>query len=45
MPVLRPVVGEEKKSCGREALDQAVQDRLRFGIDPVEILEDHEEGL
>ena len=45
MPVLRPVVDEEKKSCGRQALDQAVQECLRFGIDPVEVLEDHEQGL
>ena len=45
MLVLRPVVDQEKKSCGRQAFDQAVQERLRFGIDPVQILEDHEQGL
>ena len=45
MLVLRPVVDQEKKSCGRQALDQAVQERLRFGVDPVEIFEDHEQGL
>src|SRR5438445_440826 len=45
MLVLRPVVDEEKKSCGRQALDQAFQERLGFGVDPVKILEDHEQGL
>ena len=43
--VLRPVVDEEEKSCGRQALDQAVQERLGLGVDPVEVLEDHEERL
>jgi hypothetical protein len=37
--ILRPVVDDEEKSGGWQALDQAVQERLRFGVDPVEILE------
>src|SRR5713226_374635 len=45
MSVLRPVVDEEKESCSGQTLDQAVQERLRFGIDPVEVLEDHEQRL
>ena len=45
MLVLRPVIDEEEKSRGRQALRQAVQKRLRFGVDPVEVLEDHAEGL
>ena len=45
MLVLRPVVDQEEQPRGRQALDQAVQERLRLGVDPVQILEDHEQRL
>ena len=35
----------EQDARGREALDQAVEQRLALGVDPVEILEEHEERL
>ena len=43
--VLRPVVDQEQQSGGRQALDQAVQERLGLGVDPVQVLEDHEQRL
>ena len=39
------VVDEREQARRRQALDQAVQERLGLGIDPVEILEDDEERL
>ena len=45
MLVLGPVVDQqEDPGCG-QALDQAVEQGLRLGIDPVQVLEDHEERL
>ena len=43
--VLGPVVDEEQEAGRRQALDQAVEQRLGLGVDPVEILEDHQERL
>ena len=43
--VLGPVVDEEQEPRRRQALDEAVQQRLGLGVDPVEILEDHQERL
>ena len=45
MLVLGPVVDEEQEAGRRQALDQAVEQRLGLGVDPVEILEDHEQRL
>src|SRR6185503_12255460 len=43
--VLRPVVDQEQQARGRERLDQAVEERLSLGVDPVEILEDQQKRL
>ena len=43
--VLGPVVDEEQEAGGRQALDQAVEQRLGLGVDPVEVLEDDQERL
>ncbi len=45
VPVLRAVVDEEQEPGRRQALDQAVEERLRLGVDPVEVLEDDQERL
>ena len=45
MLVLRPVVDQQEHPGGGQALDQAVEERLRLGVDPVEVLEDHEQRL
>jgi hypothetical protein len=44
MLVLRPVVDEEQDAGGRQALHEAVQQRLGLGVDPVEILEERSSG-
>lgn len=43
--VLRPVVDERQQTRSREALDQAVEQRLGLGIDPVKVLEDDDDEL
>ena len=43
--VLGPVVHQQQDPGRRQALDQAVEQRLRLGIDPVQVLEDHEQRL
>jgi hypothetical protein len=43
--VLGPVVHEQQQARRAEAADQAVEQRLGLAVDPVEILEDQEEGL
>ncbi len=45
MLVLGPVVDEEQDARRRQALNEAVEQRLGLGVDPVEILEEHEERL
>src|SRR5262245_52843786 len=40
---LEPVVDEQEHTRCGQALDQAVEQRPGFGIDPVKILEDYEE--
>ena len=40
MLVLGAIVDQQEDPSGRQALDQAVQQRLRLGIDPVQVLED-----
>jgi hypothetical protein len=43
--VLGTVIHEQQHARPPEALDQAVEQRLRLTVDPVEILEDQEERL
>ena len=43
--VLRTVANEKQSTMAREALDQSVEHRLRFGVDPVEILEHEDDRL
>ena len=43
--VLGTVIHEQQHARRPEALDQAVEQRLRLTVDPVEILEDQEERL
>jgi hypothetical protein len=45
MLVLGPAVGQEKHAGGCQAVDQAVEQCLGLGIDPVEVLEQEQEGL
>src|SRR6266852_4098380 len=43
--VLGAVVYEQEEPGGGQALDETVQARLGFGVDPMEVLEDQEQGL
>ena len=43
--VLGAIGDEEQETGGGEAVDQAVEPRLGLGINPVQILEDHEQRL
>jgi len=43
--VLRTIVDEEQDARGGEALHQRVHQRLRLGVDPVQVLEHHDDGL
>ena len=43
--VLRPEVGQQDNPRARHALDEAVEQRLRFAVRPLEVLEDQEQGL
>ena len=45
MLVLRTVVDQEQQPGRRQALDQAVEQRLRLGIDPVQVLAHQAQGL
>jgi hypothetical protein len=45
MLVVRPVTHEQQDPCGGDAFDQGAQQRLGLLVDPVEILDDHEEWL
>ncbi len=40
MPVFRPVVHREQDARARQALDEAVQERLCLAVDPVQVLEE-----
>ena len=40
VPVFRSVIDEEENPRGRQAVDQAVEERLGLGVDPVQILEE-----
>src|SRR5207249_2529612 len=43
--VLRTIVDEQQDPNARQTLDYAVEQRLRFGIDPVEIFKHHDDRL
>src|SRR5262249_46044923 len=43
--ILRAVVDQEEDAGGGQALDQAVEERLRLGIDPVQVFEDQQQRL
>ena len=43
--ILRPVVHEEQEPRRRQALGERVEQRLGLGVDPVEVLEDHQQRL
>jgi hypothetical protein len=43
--IFRPVVDEQEHPCGGETLDEPVEQSLGLAIDPVEILEHHEQRL
>jgi hypothetical protein len=43
--VLRAIGDEEQEAGRRQALDEGVEARLRLGIQPVEVFQDHEQGL
>jgi hypothetical protein len=43
--VLGTVAYEQQEARRSQALDEAVEQRLSLAVDPVEVLEDHEEGL
>ena len=45
MLVLRPVVDQQQEPGRGQALDQAVEQGLRLGIDPVQILEHQQQRL
>ena len=45
MLVLRPVVDQQQEPGGGQALDQAVEQGLGLGIDPVQILEHQQQRL
>ena len=45
MLVLGAVVDEEEQARGRQAFDEAVEQRLGLGVDPVQVLEEDEQGL
>jgi len=43
--VFGPATDEQEESGGREALDQSIEQGLGLRIDPVQILDDKEQGL
>jgi hypothetical protein len=45
MVVLGAVGDHQEDPRGRQALDQAIQERLGLRVDPVEVLYDQEQGL
>ena len=45
MLVLGAIVDQEQQAGCGEALNQAVQEGLGLGVDPVQVLEDQEQGL
>jgi hypothetical protein len=45
MLILR-AIGDQEQEAGRwQALDKGVEARLRLGVQPVEVFQDHKQGL
>ena len=42
--VARPVVGEQDHRGGRQAVGQRVEERLRLGVQPLQVLENQQQG-
>ena len=45
MLILRAVVHQEQEAGRRQAVDQAIEQRLGLGVDPVQVLKDEQQGL
>ena len=45
MLILGAVVDEEEDAGGRQAVDEAIEERLGLGVDPVEVFADQQHGL
>ncbi len=45
MLILRAIVDQQQQTCGRQALDQAVEERLGFSVDPVQVFEQDQHRL
>jgi hypothetical protein len=45
VPVFGAVVDQQQQAGRRQALNQAVEERLRLGIDPVEVFDDEQHGV
>ena len=45
MVILRAIVHEEEEAHGRQAVDEALEERLGLGIDPVQVFADQQHGL
>jgi hypothetical protein len=43
--ILGAIVDQQQQAGSGQALHQAIEERLGLGVDPVEILEDQQEGL
>src|SRR5262245_12495465 len=43
--ILRTIVDQQEHPGGRQTLDQPIEQGLRLGIDPVQILKDEQQGL
>ena len=43
--ILRTVTDEEQQAHGRQAIDEAVEERLCLGVDPVQVLDDQHHRL
>jgi hypothetical protein len=43
--VARPVVDEKEHACAWQLVDEAIEQSLRFVVDPLKILEDEHQGL
>jgi hypothetical protein len=43
--VVRAIGDQEQEAGRRQALDEGVEARLRLGIQPVEVFDDHEQGV
>jgi hypothetical protein len=45
VPVLRAVVDQEQEVRRWQALDETIEQGLGLAVDPVQVLEDHDQGL